>query len=116
MKLEIFKPEDYEWTFRGPPKGKREEQWAAMSNHRLNEWLDKNATITDSTTKTEIFISVPKEKCDHPKEKILGRIGRKEDHWTTGGVTFLSKGLVRFNSYECECGAAIEPKEFEEIK
>lgn len=65
-----------------------------------------NSNLFSSETKVKaLLINIePLETCKHPKEKI--------------GVRSLFKiGVADFKdgNYECECGAKVKPKEFEEI-
>ena len=122
MKL-IFKPEDFKYIA-------SKEIWE-FAQAKFDQWLEENGKVVwgekmDSTgyfiwcdpkntfkqenphkhvlthnlgaTHKAILVCIePIEQCKHPKEKVLHSISRVP--------------LV----FECECGAKVAPKEFEEV-
>lgn len=81
-------------VFRGIKKG---DWWAHDGDQHLGTRIFERALI--------ICIE-PIEKCKHPKEKI-------KNHPFISGENKLSEILY---AYICECGAKVQPKEFEEVR
>lgn len=130
MKLEIVRPEDFISTndlATTQPKEIHEvlKEWqrsfaAKQANARLNEWLSKNGKPVYACLSRTWFETIDQcqghashkawlicekiiEKCSHPKEKVTNQ-GQYVDN------------KVIWHCFICECGAKVQPKEFEEIK
>lgn len=65
-----------------------------ISITKANEMLERGGRV--------VFADTP--KCTHPKEKVRMHYKKLTD---VGGV---------YKNFECECGARVQPKEFEEVK
>lgn len=112
--MKFFKPEDFEDNYASAAQS-----IASLANAKLEregkiinfekDYL--NNLFYDGKNKKTFFISKalviniePIGRCEHPRDKV---------RWIecgTSGETNIYK------QYECECGAKVQPKKFEEIK
>jgi hypothetical protein len=121
--MKFFKPEDFKFSD-GPPKTfqymvndsvsieeaarvanaklEREGKVVYTNVHKLNlTWYESNSCKED-THKALLINIEPIETCKHPKEKVCS-----------------IRNIMNANEiicWKCECGAKVQPKEFEEVK
>jgi hypothetical protein len=118
MLIDFFKPEDFDHPdFNG--NSKPPEYMAATANAKLKHegkimWHYDNEDRWQfsgddrHSTHRGLLINIePIEKCTHPAEKVTSQLMKTENKPWGGRY-----GTI----FTCECGAKVQPKEFEEIK
>lgn len=129
-----FKPEDFDNI--AFPQPYNWEIAAARAQQIFDTWLKKNGKVVygrhsyliwgesenqfeigvkgqDKADQKAILINIePLERCSHPKEKIK-HVTKKMQ---SGEGTLTSGYMIDLTAYVCECGARVEPKEFEAIE
>lgn len=138
MRKPIFKPEDFA-SFTGYPGLENLSNVISnMAEIIFNEWIRDNGKIVYShvprkfegfvetwvgdkawvyqkiVTHQAILVNIePIEQCKHPPDKCAYKLGQ--------GIKLEKDRSISMQKYEpahfeCECGAKVKPKEFEEIE